>query len=64
MLVNESGGDYHGDEARRAHVSIKLTSVLSPSQSARLKKHRLREAACESSVLPVRKQPGPSPGRK
>ena len=23
--VNESGGDYHGDEARRRDVSIKLT---------------------------------------
>ena len=27
--VNESGGDYHGDEARRRDVSVKLSSLMS-----------------------------------
>ena len=42
--VKERGGDYHGDEARRRDVSIKLTSVLSLLEAHGSKTHWLREA--------------------
>ena len=42
--VKERDGDYHGDEARRRDVSIKLTSVLSLLAARGDAKHWLREA--------------------
>jgi len=42
--VKERDGDYHGDEARRRDVSIKLTSVLSLLEARGDAKHWLREA--------------------
>ena len=42
--VKEREGDYHGDEARRRDVSIKLTSVLSLLEARGDSKHWLREA--------------------
>ena len=42
--VNEKGGDYHGDEARRRDVSVKLGSVLSLLAARGDAKHWLREA--------------------
>jgi hypothetical protein len=42
--TKERDGDYHGDEARRRDVSIKLTSVLSLLEARGSEKHWLREA--------------------
>ena len=42
--VNESGGDYHGDEARRRDVSVKLSSLMSLLEARGSNTHWLREA--------------------
>ena len=42
--VNERGGDYHGDEARRRDVAVKLSSILSLLEARGDSKHWLREA--------------------